>query len=101
MSTDPTAIKLDLEANTLDIAWSDGHTSNYTGGRLRFVCPCAQCRGHYPGQVPEPQWDAVKDVRVTHAEGVGNYAIRLDFSDGHSSGIFSFQHLRKSDGSED
>lgn len=94
MNTDPSAIRLDLEANVLHITWGDGHTCAYPGGHLRFVCPCAQCRGHYPGQVPEPVWDAVKDVKVTNAEGVGSYAIRLHFSDGHNTGIFSFDHLR-------
>lgn len=97
MNTDPASIQLDLDRNELRIAWTDGHRSSFSGARLRLVCPCAQCRGHYPGQVPEPQWDAVKDVRVTNAEAVGNYAIRLDFSDGHSSGIFSFEHLRTSE----
>ena len=99
MNTTPTAIRLDLETNALHITWVDAHESEYSGGRLRFVCPCAQCRGHFPGQVPEPVWDAVKDVRVTNAEAVGSYAIRLHFSDGHNTGIFSFEHLRKSDAS--
>lgn len=91
----PTAIRLDVKNNWLRISWSDGRESAYEGSYLRLICPCAACRGHGPGQVPEPTEEQVKDVRVTHAEAVGSYAIRFDFSDGHTTGIFAFDLLRE------
>ena len=93
----PLAIRLDLQQNLLEVDWQDGVTSRYDGGYLRFVCPCAGCRGHGPGQVPEPLWKDCKAVRMTGAEAVGTYAIRLGLSDGHASGIYSFDFLREHD----
>ena len=97
MNTDPTAIRLDVKANRLAITWADGHESTYDGGYLRFACPCALCRGHSPGEVPPPQWAAVKDVKVTYAEAVGQYALKFRFSDDHTTGVYSFEHLRRVD----
>lgn len=96
-STTPLAIRLDLRTNRMEVDWDDGVTSRYDGAYLRFVCPCAECRGHGPGQVEEPKWSDVKDVRLTGAEAVGTYAIRLGLSDGHATGIYSFDFLRASD----
>jgi DUF971 family protein len=96
-STTPVAIRLDLRTNMLELDWDDAVTSRYGGAYLRFVCPCAECRGHGPGQVEEPKWSAVKDVRLTGAEAVGVYAIRLGLSDGHATGIYSFEFLRAND----
>ena len=97
MNDDPTAIRLNVAENTLHITWGDGHESTYPGGWLRFICPCAGCRGHAPGEVPPPPWDRCKDVRCTCAEGVGNYALRLVLSDGHDSGVYSFDRLRRNE----
>ena len=47
-----------------------------------------------PGEVPPPEWDAVKDVRATGASQVGGYALQFDFSDGHSTGIYAYDRLR-------
>ncbi|MDJ0974799.1 MAG: DUF971 domain-containing protein [Planctomycetota bacterium] len=91
----PTAIRLDVKTNWLRINWSDGEESAYEGSYLRMICPCAACRGHGPGQVPAPTAEQCAGVRVTNAEGVGSYAIRFDFSDGHTTGIFAFDFLRK------
>jgi DUF971 family protein len=96
-STTPVAIRLDLGTNRLEVDWDDGVTSRYEGAYLRFVCPCAACRGHGPGQVPEPRWEDVKDVRMTGAEAVGTYALRVGLSDGHASGIYSWEFLRAHD----
>jgi DUF971 family protein len=95
MDSTPTAIRLDVEANRLHVTWGDGHESTYDGGYLRFVCPCAMCRGHGPGQVPPPAWGACRDVKITHAEAVGGYALRFTLSDGHDTGIYTFELLRE------
>jgi DUF971 family protein len=96
-SATPIAIRLDLRQSRLEVDWQDGVTSRYDGAYLRFVCPCAGCRGHGPGQVPEPTWSQCRDVRMTGAEAVGTYAIRLGLTDGHASGIYSFDFLRSHD----
>lgn len=95
--TTPLAVRLKGAENLLEIDWADGVTSRYDGAYLRFVCPCAACRGHGPGQVPEPTWAQCKDVRMRGAEAVGGYAIRLGLSDGHDSGIYSWDFLRAND----
>jgi len=96
-STTPIAVRLKLPDNVLEIDWEDGVSSRYDGAYLRFVCPCAGCRGHGPGQVPEPTWAQCKDVRMAGAEAVGAYAIRLKLSDQHESGIYSWDFLREHD----
>lgn len=96
-SSIPVAVRVKLPENLLEVDWQDGNSTRYDGGYLRFVCPCAACRGHGPGQVPEPLWSACKDVRMTGAEAVGGYALRLGLSDGHDSGIYSWEFLRAHD----
>lgn len=93
----PTKIRLDVAANQVFITWEDGHTSLYTGGWLRFICPCAECRGHAPGEVPPPSWERCKDVRATHVSAVGSYALRFTLSDGHDSGIYAYDTLRRNE----
>ena len=95
-STDPSSVRVDLDANRVVITWRDGHESRYTGAYLRWTCPCAACRGHAPGQVEPPRFEDVRQVRLLGAGPVGSYALRFDFSDGHDSGIFSYEHLRRS-----
>jgi DUF971 family protein len=90
----PAKLGLDLKSSRLSVTWHDGHASVYEGAYLRFLCPCAGCRGHAPGDVPPPTWEQVKDVRVIGGAAVGGYAIQLSFSDGHSTGIFAFDRLR-------
>ena len=95
LTNTPTSIRLQLDGNRLIIGWEDGHESRYEGAYLRQMCPCASCRGHAPGEVEPPTQEQVKDVRLGGAEAVGSYAIQFAFSDGHGSGIYSFEHLRK------
>lgn len=81
----------------LEIEWADGHRTSYSAAELRGVCPCAGCinevtgvRMHDPASVPTSLTQS--DVRF-----VGNYAIALQFSDGHNTGIFPFRYLRDQD----
>ncbi len=97
MTPKPTGVRLDLTENLLAITWSDGLESQFDGSYLRFICPCAECRGHAPGEVPPPEWSRCAPVRMTHVEGVGSYALRFTLSDGHASGIYSYDHLRSED----
>ena len=95
MSALPTTINLDVASNLLEVTWGDGLVSHYNGGYLRHACPCADCRGHAPGEKEPPPWEQCKDVRVMHVEAVGTYALRFDLSDGHSTGIYTYDFLRE------
>lgn len=106
-----TPVRLNLKKDEkLEIEWQDGLRSVYTISLLRTMCPCATCKvvreerkqtageqpakGHslslkiLPGNFAAP-------LSAVGAELVGNYAIRIDWSDHHSSGIYSFQYLRE------
>lgn len=95
--TRPIDIAIERAAGTLKLTWADGHVSTYSLRWLRANCPCATCR--------EDQRKAQEDLlslrpmpsaEIAGAEFVGNYAIRLQWSDGHSSGIYAFAGLRNS-----
>jgi DUF971 family protein len=90
----PKTLGLDLGRQVLTVEWHDGHRSAYPASLLRFLCPCAGCRGHVPGEVPPPRWEDVKDVRATGASQVGGYALQFTFSDGHATGIYAYDRLR-------
>lgn len=95
MKDTPTAIRLDPAGDRLEIDWGDGHTSTFHGAFLRRICPCAGCRGHAPGEIEPPSAADCAGVRVTGAHPVGGYALHLDLTDGHDSGIYSFDWLRE------
>ncbi|MDF1702248.1 MAG: DUF971 domain-containing protein [Planctomycetota bacterium] len=97
MNAAPQAITLNVKENLLTITWGDGRVSRYLGAYLRHVCPCAECRGHAPGEKEPPSWQMVRDVKVTGAKGVGTYALQFDLSDGHTTGIYSYGWLREQD----
>ena len=85
------------DGTRLRIAWEDGQVSEYGPRTLRLRCPCAGCvdemtgeRILTPGMVPE-------DVHPTAIHYVGRYALQFEWSDGHSTGIYPFEFLRKLD----
>ena len=81
----------------IEITWEDGHTSRYALDYLRDRCPCAICRAK-PQASPEPPnpLPMYKPApRLTNAESVGRYAVRLFWTDGHSTGLYSFDYLRE------
>jgi DUF971 family protein len=78
----------------LTITWADEKRCDYQAAKLRRACPCAQCVNEWTGErtlKPEAISDEVeiKDVTV-----VGRYALNFRWSDGHETGIYSFQYLR-------
>jgi DUF971 family protein len=101
MTPQTTPLSLDLKRDEkLTIAWQDGQTCEYSLSLLRSMCPCAQCKvvregekkkkslltilpGNYSGQ-----------ISVVSAQLVGNYALKIEWSDKHDSGIYSFDYLR-------
>lgn len=84
----------------VEIAWSDGHASRYTFPYLRDNCPCAVCNDEREKKEQEkskgmPALPMYKErVKARGAKPVGSYAIQIDFSDNHATGIYSFDYLR-------
>jgi len=76
------------------ITWQDAHVSDYTFRYLRQNCPCAECVSEDTGQRILDQDSVPADIKALKSELVGNYAVHFTFSDGHSTGIYSFKLLR-------
>jgi DUF971 family protein len=87
----PTEIKLHQKSRVLEIAFADGRSFSLPCEFLRVYSPSAEVRGHGPGQ--EVLQVGKKDVSITRIEPVGSYAVQLTFSDGHDTGIFSWELL--------
>jgi len=87
----PTEIKLHQVSRLLEITFDDGKTFQLTCEFLRVHSPSAEVRGHGPGQ--ETLQSGKKNVEIKTVEPVGNYAVQLAFSDGHNTGIYSWDIL--------
>jgi DUF971 family protein len=93
-----TPVSIELIGTEIAFRWSDGAETYATPQALRKASPSAETQGEkdifgtqYGGNQPTP----AKEVQVTAWEKVGNYAIRFEFSDGHRTGLYSFDYLRK------
>ena len=103
LTTDPEHIAIS-KSRGIEIDWKDGHHSSYGIEYLRDWCPCATCTGAH-GTAPRPK-TAGEDKpgnpfqmykpreKMQNIEPVGNYALRIVWSDGHAAGIYSYDHLR-------
>ena len=79
---------------SLSIAWGDGHRCLYRAADLRRACPCAQCVNEWTGQrMLKPETISEKTA-ISAVSVVGRYALNFRWSDGHETGIYSFQYLR-------
>jgi DUF971 family protein len=87
----PTEIKLHQKSRILEIAFANGVGFRLPFEFLRVYSPSAEVRGHGPGQ--EVLQAGKKDVEITRIEPVGSYAVQLTFSDGHDTGIYSWDLL--------
>lgn len=87
----PQDITVHSASRMLEVAFSDGQTFRLPFELLRVYSPSAEVQGHGPGQ--ETLQTGKRDVAITELEAVGNYAIQPTFSDGHSSGIYSWDYL--------
>ena len=71
----------------MKIAWEGGHQSTFSGEQLRWACPCAECRGEggSTGRLARVKSLAPDELRIQDVSLVGQYAISIDWSDGHKS----------------
>jgi DUF971 family protein len=100
----PSAVKIHVTSGAgVDITWADGHASHYDFPFLRDECPCATCNDERQkksefasaGPVSSAAFPMFKPKPTAKAAiSVGNYAIQITFSDGHSTGIYSYDQLR-------
>lgn len=84
----PSEIKLHQKSRELEIAFDDGKQFRFSCELLRVFSPSAEVRGHGPGQ--EVLQVGKKNVEITAIEPVGTYAVKLVFSDGHDTGLYSW-----------
>jgi DUF971 family protein len=89
----PTEIKLHQKSRELEVAFDDGQTFRYSCEFLRVYSPSAEVRGHGPGQ--EVLQVGKKNVEIRAIEPVGMYAVKLVFSDGHDTGIYSWDYFHE------
>jgi len=89
----PTEIKLHQKSRLLEIAFDDGSRFTLPCEYLRVFSPSAEVRGHGPGQ--EVLQVGKRDVEIKEIEPVGNYAVKLVFSDGHDTGLYSWEYLHE------
>ena len=89
--TVPNQIALDENASSLSLIYSKKRECKFTCEFLRVFSPSAEVVGHGPGQRVNPI--GKENVKILEIEPVGNYAIKIVFSDGHDTGIYSFESL--------
>lgn len=94
MSVQPTRLALTSDRE-LVIDWDDGQCRRYTIDELRANCPCAACRGHGPRSSPSLPPAIEPGLTIRYMDPVGNYAYRILFSDGHDTGIYTLDFLRR------
>jgi DUF971 family protein len=87
----PTEIKLHQQSKVMEVAFNDDSRFNLPYEYLRVFSPSAEVRGHGPGQ--EVLQVGKKNIEIKAIEPVGQYAVVLVFSDGHDSGIYSWDYL--------
>ncbi len=89
----PTDITATDKGRALEVAFDDGHTIRLTAERLRVESPSAEVQGHSPSQ--KRTIIGKENVAIVGIEPVGNYAIKIIFDDGHDTGLFTWEYLRK------
>ncbi|MDI1269202.1 MAG: DUF971 domain-containing protein [Polaromonas sp.] len=87
----PTELTVHAQSRVLQIAFSDGTEFKIPFELMRVYSPSAEVQGHGPGQ--EVLQTGKREVTVVELEPIGNYAVKPVFSDGHESGIFSWDYL--------
>ena len=99
LTNDPEHIAIS-KSKGIHIDWKDGHHSQYGLTYLRDKCPCATCAGSHgtpprPPEADNPFQMYKPTIRMLGVEPVGNYAIRIDWNDGHNAGIYSYEPFRR------
>jgi DUF971 family protein len=89
----PTELKVDKDKRVLTVAFEDGQSFALPAELLRVLSPSAEVQGHSPEQ--RVTVAGKKNVGIARLEPVGNYAVRIVFSDGHDTGLYVWEYLRE------
>ncbi len=94
----PTGVKADRTKRVVTISWSDGTSCDYPFAGLRANCPCVECKGgheHMGGPFDVALLHSAQndELTLTRVAPVGSYALQFVWSDGHDSGIFTWEYL--------
>lgn len=92
MAPDPKEIT--VHGSQMKIVWRDGHESFYDLRELRIACRCAACQNEWTGEKTLSDDAVPPDIHIKQIDPVGRYAIHIVWSDGHDTGIYSFEYLR-------
>ena len=94
--TTPIRIDADRGAGTVTLGWSDGHETTFDTVTLRWLCPCAYCRGEagLPGWLDTGPTLTADQTRLVDLHLVGSYALAPEWADGHHTGYYPFTLLR-------
>lgn len=101
VSPQPQSLTLNKTEHFLEIAWNDGVICQYPLSHLREACPCVECRGGHSKMGREYDPDHIlmltpaRSYGVTRIDLVGNYAVCPTWDDGHHTGIFTWDYLRR------
>jgi DUF971 family protein len=95
-NTTPVRIHADRAAGTLAIEWADGHHTSYGAVALRWLCPCAFCRGEagMPGWLDTRPELTAEQTRLVDLQLVGQYAVAPLWGDDHHTGYYTYALLR-------
>ena len=88
----PKNIVVHQQSKVLELSYEDGNSYRLPFELLRVLSPSAEVQGHGPGQ--ETLQTGKREVLIANIEPVGHYAVKPSFSDGHDSGLFSWDYLR-------
>jgi DUF971 family protein len=97
----PTNIEVDIKQREVRVTWADGYLSTYPFDYLRKICPCAVCNDQRSNQDPlrilkPDQLVTTAELRAEQpVEMIGNYALQFFWADGHHTGLYGFEFLRR------
>lgn len=95
MTDVPTGIRAHQAEQVLELTWESGGVDRLAYHMLRAECPCASCRDEWTGaRILDPK-TIRPDLKLEGMEPVGNYAVRLAWNDGHGSGLFTWETLKR------
>jgi DUF971 family protein len=95
MNDVPTSIRAHQAEQILELTWENGVVARLPYRYLRGGCPCAVCRNEWTGERILDPATLREDLKIEGMETIGNYAVRLGWNDGHSSGLYSWENLKR------
>jgi DUF971 family protein len=101
MNVRPTGITWNKPEGQLEITWSDGMVCKYPLSHLREACPCVECRGGHQNMGRDHDPDNIltltpkRSYVMTEIVPIGHYALQPSWDDGHHTGIYTFDYLRR------